>query len=75
MGPRRRWTFGAALMLALAAAGGGDPRPRGDEPVTVGTTFSPERALASGMDDLEAFQRLEDMGFALIRLTVSWEAV
>ena len=62
-------------MLALAAAGGGDPRPRGDEPVTVGTTFSPERALASGMDDLEAFQRLEDMGFAPIRLTVSWDAV
>ncbi len=48
---------------------------RGDEPVKVGTTFSPERALAGGMDDLEAFQRLEAMGFAVIRLAVSWDAV
>jgi Cellulase (glycosyl hydrolase family 5) len=49
--------------------------PPGDQLVKVGTTFSPELALASGMDDLEAFQRLEAMGFAVIRLAVSWDAV
>ena len=41
----------------------------------VGTTFSPERALARGMEELAAFQRLEAMGFAVIRLSVSWDAV
>ena len=75
MGRRRGSTFATALALALLVAGGGDPLPRGDEPVKVGTTFSPERALAGGMDDLEAFQRLEAMGFAVIRLAVSWDAV
>jgi len=75
MGGRRGSTFAAALTLALLTAGGGDPARRGDDRPTVGTTFSPERALANGMDDLEAFQRLEAMGFGVIRLTVSWDAV
>ncbi len=75
MGHRRSSTFAAAVMLALLAADSGGPPPRGAQPVKVGTTFSPERALASGMDDLEAFLRLETMGFAVIRLTVSWDAV
>ena len=88
MGPRRGSTFppheagfvgtpalAAALMLALLSAGSGDRPPRGAEPVKVGTTCSPERALASGLDDLEAFQHLEAMGFAVIRLTVSWNMV
>ncbi len=75
MGRRRGSTFAAALTLALLAAAGGDAPPRGDEPVSVGTTFSPERALGSGLDDLVAFRRLEAMGFAVIRLTVDWDAV
>jgi len=75
MGRSQGVQFAAALMLALLTARGGDPLPRGDEPVTVGTTFSPERAVASGMDDLEAFQHLEAMGFGVVRLAVSWAAV
>jgi hypothetical protein len=75
MGGRRGSTFAAALTLALLTADSGAPARRADEPVMVGTTFSPERALASGMDDVEAFQRLEAMGFGVIRLTVSWDAV
>ena len=75
MGRSRGSTFAAALTLALLAAAGGDAPPRGGVPIAVGTTFSPERALASGPDDLEAFRRLETMGFAVIRLAVDWDAV
>ncbi len=75
MGRRRGSRFAAALTLTLLAVAGGDAPPRGDEPVAAGTTFSPERALARGLDDLAAFRRLETMGFAVIRLTVDWDAV
>jgi hypothetical protein len=68
-------TFAAALALALLAPAGGRLPVREAGPVRVGTTFSPERAAASGLDGLEAFRRLEGMGFAVIRLTVSWDAV
>ena len=46
MGGRRGSTFAAALTLALLTAGSGAPARRADEPVMVGTTFRPERALA-----------------------------
>jgi len=48
MGRSQGSRFAAGLVLALLAPGGGDPSPRGHDPVTVATTFSPERALASG---------------------------
>src|SRR5262245_14235303 len=75
MGRRRASTFAAALALALLAAGGREPPPRADAPVAVGASFSPERALATGLDDLVAFRRLEAMRFAVIRLAVSWDVV
>jgi hypothetical protein len=75
MSHRRGSTFAAALFLALLTADGGGLPARDGGPIRVGTTFSPERAAAGGLDDLEAFQRLEAMGFAVIRLTVAWDAV
>jgi hypothetical protein len=61
-GPQARLYVRRSAHVALLAAGGGSPPPPGDEPLTVGTTFSPERSVASGLDDLEAFKRLEAMG-------------
>ncbi len=44
--------------------------------VAVGTNLSPEWALASGLDDLEAFRRPETMGFAtgvlLMTINLTW---
>jgi hypothetical protein len=75
MGRWRGSSVVAVLALALLGVGGGAPPPSAGEPVAVGATFSPERALASGLDDLDAFRHLETMGFAVIRLAVSWDAV
>jgi hypothetical protein len=62
--------------VLLAAGGGRQPSAAGgDAPVAVGVSFSPERALGNGLDDLAAFRRLEAMRFAVIRLAVYWDGV
>ena len=49
--------------------------PAGQRHAIIGASFSPERAPATGLDDLVAFRRLEAMRFAVIRLAVSRDAV
>jgi hypothetical protein len=63
-----------ALALIVLAAVTSVP-PAHDSPVVVGISFSPERALASGLDVHASFQRLEAMGFGVIRLSIAWDSV
>lgn len=44
-------------------------------PVQVGTSFSPQRAEALGLDYQVAFKRLEAMHFRVIRLSAYWDEV
>ncbi len=44
-------------------------------PVQVGTSFSPRRAAALGLDYQVAFKRLEALHFRVIRLSAYWEEV
>jgi len=44
-------------------------------PVQVGTSFSPRRAAALGLDYQAAFKRLEALHFRVIRLSAYWDEV
>ena len=80
------WLRALAVITALAVVfalllPGHLPQPRRAKagvvhaPVQVGTSFSPRRAAALGLDYQAAFKRLEALHFRVIRLSAYWNEV
>jgi hypothetical protein len=69
------------VLVAAVAIAGSPARPKParagevQAPVDIGTSFSPARAEALGLDYRQAFDRLLAMHFAVIRISAYWDEV